>query len=257
MKHFDMNGKRALVVGVANERSLAFGAARSLREAGAELAITYLNERMERKVRPLAESLGAKIIAPLDMGEPGQVEGLFREIRERWGSFDVLVHSIAFAEREDLTGRFLDTSKEGFLKAVEISAYSLVELCRQAEPLLNEGSSVVTMTYHGSQKAIKNYNVMGVAKAALEASVRYLSLDLGEKGVRINAISAGAIKTLSAAGVRDFRTFLHSTEEKAPLKENIDIDDIGNLAHFLCAPASKHITGSIYYVDSGMHILGT
>lgn len=250
-----LNGKRAAIIGVANERSLAWGIAKKLSEQGCELAFTYLNEKLERRVRPLAESVNAKIIAPLDVNDPSQVESFFSEINSTWGQLDVLIHSIAFAEREDLEGRFVDTSREGFLKAMDISAYSLVSLAQKAEPLMTEGGSLVTLSYLGAVKVIPNYNVMGVAKAALEACVRYLAYDLGKNKIRVNAISAGPVKTLSASGIKNFRSILTDIEDKTPLGENIDAEDVGELGAFLSSPASKHITGTTIYLDSGAHIV--
>ena len=248
---------KALIVGVANERSLAWAIAQELKRLGFDLAFTYLDERMEKRVRPLAESLGSQIIEPLDVGQDAQVERLFQNLKQKWGRLDALVHSVAFANREDLEGRFVDTTREGFRMAMDVSAFSLVALAKAAEPLMSEnGGAIVTLTYHGSQKVVPNYNVMGVAKAALESSVRYLASDLGPKKIRVNAVSAGAVKTLAAAGIRDFRDKLTETQNKAPLRENIDQNDVGALGAFLCAPQSKHITGSIMYVDSGLHILG-
>lgn len=252
-----LKGKRALIVGVANDRSLAWAIAEHLHAAGCELAFTYQGEALERRVRPLAESVGSKIILPLNVANDSDIENVFTELKKSWDSMDILIHSVAFANREDLEGRFVDTSREGFRMAMDISAYSLVALAKKAEPMMEgrEGS-IVTLSYLGATRVIQNYNVMGVAKAALEATVRYLANDLGPKKIKVNAISAGPVKTLAAAGIRDFRTMLAAAEQKTPLKENIAAEDVGALAAFLCGPGGKHITGTTLMVDSGAHIMG-
>ena len=249
--------RKALIVGVANERSLAWAIAQELHKQGVELAFTYVGESLERRVRPLAESVGAKIIEPCNVQDDAQMDALFGKLREQWGYLDCLVHSVAFANKEDLEGRFVDTSRNGFMLAMDVSAYSLVALAKRAEPLM-EGrrGSILTLSYYGAEKVMPNYNVMGVAKAALEACVRYLAWDMGNKGkTTVNAISAGPVKTLAAAGIRDFRTMLSSAAENTPLKENIDQEDVGTLGAFLLSPAAKHITGTTMYVDSGAHIM--
>ncbi len=252
-----LSGKRALILGVANERSLAWAIAKHLHEAGAILAFNYLGDALERRVRPLAESVQAEIIAPCNVASDADLDALFRLVNEKWGGLDILIHSVAFAQKEDLEGRFVDTSREGFRVAMDISAYSLVAAAKRAEPLMSEGGgSMITLSYYGSQKVVPNYNVMGVAKAALEACVRYLAADLGSKKIRVNSISAGPVKTLAAAGIRDFRNMLAAAEEKTPLKENISADDVGAMAAFLCGPGGKHITGSNILIDSGAHIMG-
>ncbi len=249
-------GKRALIVGVANERSIAWAIARHLHEGGAELAFTFLGEALERRVRPLAESVNAALIEPCNVSSDEEIDTLFSKIRDRWGNLDILIHSVAFANKEDLEGRFITTSREGFKNTMDISAYSLVALAQRAEPLMEgrEGS-IITLSYYGGEKVVPNYNVMGVAKATLEACVRYLAWDMGSRKIRVNAISAGPVKTLAAAGIRDFRTMLAAAAEKTPLKENITADDVGALAAFLCGPGGKHITGSTIYLDSGAHIM--
>ena len=250
------SGKKALILGVANERSLAWAIAKDLHAGGAEVAFTYLGDALEKRVRPLAESLGAKIIEPCNVAEDAQIENLFKVIREKWGALDILVHSLAYANREDLDGRFVNTSREGFRTALDISAYSLIPLAKLAEPLMEgRGGTILTMSYLGAERVIPNYNVMGVAKAALEATVRYLAYDMGPKKIRVNAISAGPVKTLAAAGIRDFRTMLAAAEEKTPLKENISAEDVGAMGAFLCGPGGKHITGTVLHVDSGAHIM--
>lgn len=257
MSNSQFAGKKALVVGVANERSLAWAIAKELHAGGAEVGFTYLGEALERRVRPLAESMQSKFIEACDVNEDSQIDSLFKKVEEQWGHLDILIHSVAYANREDLEGRFVQTSREGFRVAMNTSAYSLVALARRAEPLMEgRDGSIVTLSYYGAEKVIPNYNVMGVAKAALEACVRYLAWDMGQKKVRVNAISAGPVKTLAAAGIRNFRDMLSSAAEKTPLKENISAEDVGALAAFLCGPGGKHITGSTLHVDSGAHIMG-
>jgi len=253
-----LEGKRALVVGVANERSIAWGIAQALAREGARLAFTYVGESIERRVRPLAESLGADVVAPCDVTDDAQIDALVAELDRRWDGLDVLVHAVAFANREDLSGRFVDTSREGFRLALDVSAYSLVGLTRAALPLMERagGGSVLTLTFAGSERVFPNYNVMGVAKAALESSVRYLAAELGPAGIRVNAISAGPIKTLSASGVKNFRDMLHYAAERAPLRRNVTTDDVGALALALVGPAGAGITGQVLYVDAGLSVLG-
>ena len=250
-----LDGKKALVVGVANERSLAWAVAKALKAEGAELGLTYPNEKMEKRVRPLAEQLGATLIEPLEASNDENINVFFDVLEKKWGTLDILIHSIAFANREDLDNRFIKTSREGFRTALEISAYSLIPMCRRAEPLMKNGGSVVTMSYYGAEKVVPNYNIMGVAKAALEATTRYLAWDMGSSKIRVNAISAGPVKTLAAAGVKNFRSMLSEATEKTPLKENINAEDVGALSAFLCGPGGVHITGSTLYVDSGAHIM--
>ena len=249
--------KRALVIGVANERSIAWGIAQALAREGARLAFTFLGESLERRVRPLAESVGAELVAPCDVTDDAQIEALFAEVDRAWGGLDILIHAVAFANRDDLSGSFVDTSRAGFQLALDVSAYSLVALVRAALPRMQaSGGTVLTLTFAGSERVFPNYNVMGVAKAALEACVRYLAVDVGGAGVRVNAISAGPIKTLSAAGIRGFRDMLHVAEERAPLKRNVTPDDVGALALALVGPAGAGITGQTIYVDAGLSILG-
>lgn len=251
-------GKKALIFGVANERSLAWAIAQQLHLAGAKLGFTFQGEALERRVRPLVESVGADMIESCNVTDDAQLDRVFARAKEVWGGLDILIHSVAFANREDLEGRFSNTSREGFRVALDISAYSLVAMAKRAEPLMEgRDGSILTMSYYGAEKVVPNYNVMGVAKAALEASVRYLAYDLGEKKIRVNAISAGPVKTLAAAGIRDFRTMLAKATEKTPLHENISADEVGALAAFLCGPAGKHMTGCTIYVDSGAHIMGS
>jgi len=249
-------GKKALIFGVANERSLAWAIARELHSAGCELGFNYLGEALERRVRPLAESVGATFIEPCNVTSDAEIDAFFEKARAKWGHLDFLIHSVAYANREDLDGRFVETSREGFRIALDISAYSLVACTRRAEPLMEgRAGSIITLSYYGAEKVMPGYNVMGVAKAALEACVRYLANDLGPKKIRVNAISAGPVKTLAAAGIRNFRDMLAAAEEATPLRENIHQEDVGQLAAFLCGPGGKHITGSTMYVDSGAHIM--
>lgn len=250
-------GKKALIIGVANERSLAWAIAEHLHAAGCELAFTYLGESLERRVRPLAESVGAKMILPMNAQNDTEMDAVFTRLKSEWGSLDFLIHAVAFANREDLEGRFVDTSRAGYLLAMDASAYSLVALTKRAEPLMEtHGGSIITLSYIGATRVVQNYNVMGVAKAALEATVRYLANDLGPKKIRVNAISAGPVKTLAAAGIRNFREMLAKSEEKTPLRENIEQADVGAMAAFLCGPGGRHITGTTMMIDSGAHMMG-
>ena len=251
-----LQGKRGLIVGVANANSIAWGIAQAAHAEGAELAFTYLNQALEKRVRPLADSLGSKLILPCDVNKDEDIDALFAEVGKTWGKIDFLVHCVAFADRKDLDGRFLNTSREGFRTAMDVSAYSLVALARGAEPFLADESSILALTYYGSQKVMRNYNVMGVAKAALEASVRYLAADLGPRKARVNAISAGPIKTLSAKGIRDFNDMLHLAADKAALKRNIDAKEVGKSAVYLLSDLSSGVTGEIHYVDAGFSVMG-
>ncbi len=253
-----LTGKKAVIFGVANERSIAWAIAKKLKEEGAELAFTYLGELMEKRVRPLAESLGAEIIIPCDVTSDTEIESVFNMLDATWGSLDILVHSLAFANKEELKGGFADTSREGFALALDISAYSLVALSRGARPLMQAagGGSIITMTYYGAEKVIANYNVMGVAKAALECSTMYLADDLGRSNIRVNAISAGPIKTLAAMGISGFRTILDKVEESAPLRRNVTQDDVAGTAAFLASDLSRGVTGETIYVDAGFNIKG-
>jgi enoyl-[acyl-carrier protein] reductase I len=251
-----LKDKKALIFGVANNRSIAYGIARVFKENGARLALNYLGEALKKRVEPISQKLGSEFIFDCDVSSDDQILAAAELVKEKWGQVDILVHSVAYAKREDLHGRFIDTSREGFHIAMDISAYSLVKLCQVFEPLFTKDSSVMTISYYGAQKVIKNYNVMGVAKAALEASVRYLAADLGQNGVRVNAISAGPIKTLAASGISGFKTILKTIEEKAPLHRNVTQEEVGNTALFLASSLSSGITGEVIYVDSGYNILG-
>jgi enoyl-[acyl-carrier protein] reductase I len=251
-----LEGKHALVLGVASERSIAWAIARRLAQEGAHLALTYQNERLEKNVRPLAESLPGTLLLPCDVAEDAQLTQLAQQLQKHWERLDILVHSVAFAKREELSGRFLNTTRDGFRVALEVSVYSLVALCRLFEPMMDEGSSVLTLTYLGSERVVPNYNVMGVAKAALEASVRYLASDLGPKGIRVNAISAGPVNTLAARAIAGFTTMLQRVREVAPLRRNTEAGEVADAAVFLLSDLARGVTGEVVYVDSGYHIMG-
>ncbi|ULO06969.1 enoyl-ACP reductase FabI [Paenibacillus sp. 19GGS1-52] len=251
-----LTGKNIVVMGVANDRSIAWAIAKSLSEQGARLAFTYENERVESRVRKLAETLPDSVILPCDVTVDADIDNLAVELKEHFGVLHGIVHSIAYAKSEDLEGRFADTSRAGFALANDISAYSLVAVAQRLHTLMTEGGSVLTMTYMGSQRVLRNYNVMGVAKAALEASVRYLASDLGPDNIRVNAISAGPIRTLSAKGISDFNTILRIVEEKAPLRRGTDTAEVGDTAMFMMSHLSRGITGEVIYVDGGYHIIG-
>jgi enoyl-[acyl-carrier protein] reductase I len=250
------DGKTALIFGVANKHSIAWGIARALHAQGARIALSYASQRLERRVRPLAESIDAELIAECDVTDDDALDRTFAQVGEAFGSIDVLVHAIAYAEREDLDGRFIATSRQGFRTALEVSVYSLVALARRVEPLMPTGGAILTMTAIGGERVLPNYNVMGVAKAALESSVRYLAADLGPQGIRVNAISAGPIKTLAASGVAGFRTLYRAHEHVAPIRRLIDQDDVGQAAVWLCSEMASAVTGEILYVDGGWNILG-
>jgi enoyl-[acyl-carrier protein] reductase I len=250
-------GKRGLVLGVANKRSIAWGIARRLADEGAELAFTYQGERIEKGVRELAASVSSPLVTECDVRSDDDVERVVREAGEAFGGrLDVLVHSVAYAAAEDLEGRFTDTPRDRFWLALDVSAYSLVACARAAEPLMGDGSSILTMTYLGGERAVPHYNVMGVAKAALDASVRYLAWDLGQKGIRINAISAGPVRTLAARSIAGFPTMEAIVEERAPLRRHISADDLGAAAAYLLSDDARNVTGTTLYVDSGYHAMG-
>lgn len=252
-----LDGKKALIVGVANDHSIAWGIAKALHREGATLGFTYLGEALERRVRPLAASLDSPLIVPCDLSSDEQIDATMQQVRDTWGSLDILIHSAAFAKTDELRGPYLNTTREGFRIALDISAYSLTALVKAAEPLMNSGGSIITMTYHGSQQVMPNYNVQGVAKAALEASVRYIASDLGPSGVRVNAISAGAIRTLAASAVSGIKELIKAQDAVAPLRRRVSIDDVGNTAVWLCSDLAGGVTGQIVYVDAGMSIMGT
>ncbi len=253
-----MAGKRALIVGVATERSIAWGIAQAMHREGAKLAFTYANDKLRERVEPLGRSLGAELILPLDVTEDAQIDAAFRELGARWGSLDVLVHAVAFAPREALAGSFTEsTTREAFRIAHDVSSYSLTALARGAAPLMSgRHGAIVTLSYLGAVRSIPSYNVMGLAKASLEANVRFLAADLGPSGIRVNAISAGPIKTLAAAGIGGFRKMLARVAEVAPLRRNVTLEDVGNTAAFLCSDLAAGITGEILYVDGGFSSVG-
>jgi enoyl-[acyl-carrier protein] reductase I len=252
-----LQGKKFLIMGVANRRSIAWAIAQAFNRAGADLAFTYQDERFKDKVGRLIEKdMPGSILLPCNVAEESELNNLASEIEARWGVLHGVVHSLAYAKKEELAGHFSDTSRDGFLLAHEISSYSLVAVAQRMHPLMSEGGSIITLTFQGSQRVIPNYNVMGVAKASLEASVRYLASDLGPSGIRVNAISAGPIRTVSAKGVKDFTRLLDGVEEKTPLRRLADADDVAGTALFLAADLSKSVTGTILYVDCGYHIMG-
>jgi len=251
-----LDGKTALIFGVANDHSIAWGIAQAFHAHGARLAFSYAGQGLERRVRPLAESVGADFVEPCDVGNDSEIEALFEKAAARLGTIDCLVHAIAYAGRDDLSRPYLETSRAGFLTAMDISAYSFTALARAARPLMPNGGSLLTLTYSGSQKVMPNYNVMGVAKAALEASVRYLASELGAREIRVNAISAGPVRTLSAAGVTGFKRLHRAFTEIAPLHRPITIEEVGGAAVWLASDLSRAVTGEIVYVDSGYNILG-
>jgi enoyl-[acyl-carrier protein] reductase I len=252
----NLSGKTALIFGVANDHSIAWGIAKAFHAEGAIVGFSYGLPTLEKRVRPLAESLGADFIELCDVTDDAQIEATTAKAKERFGTVDILVHAIAFANREDLAGRFIDTSRAGFALAHDISVYSLVALTRAVRPLMPNGGSVLTLTYYGAEKVVPKYNVMGVAKAALEATVRYLANDLGPEGIRVNAISAGPIRTLAASGISGFRDYQRSFAGTAPLRKNVTIDDVGATAAFLASDGAGAITGEVLYVDSGYNIMG-
>ncbi len=253
MSKFTMENKKGLIIGIANDQSLAYGCARALSELDASLAITYLNDKAKPHVEPLTEGLNTDIFLPCNVCDAEQIDALFDAIEQQWGRLDFLIHSIAFAPLNDLHGRLTDASREGFLQAMEISCYSLIDLASRAEPLMSSGGSILTMTYLGAERAVANYNLMGPVKSGLESSVRYLARELGGKSIRVNAISAGPVATRAASGLAEFNQLLELAIEKAPLKKSLDIDDIGSLAAFLASDKAAAITGETHYVDCGYH----
>ena len=251
-----MAGKRGLIMGVANDRSIAWGIARAVAAQGGSLAFTYQGDALGKRVRPLAETVGSDIVLPCDVTDRNSMDNLFSEIAERWGGLDFVVHAIAFADKDELKGQYLDTSRENFLRSLDISCYSFTDVCRRAAPLMNDGGSLLTLTYYGAERVMPHYNVMGVAKAALEASVRYLAVDLGGRAIRVNAISAGPIKTLAASGIGDFRYILKWNELNSPMKKNVTIDQVGGAGLYLLSDLGSGVTGEIHHVDSGYNVVG-
>jgi enoyl-[acyl-carrier protein] reductase I len=251
-----MEGKRGLIMGVANDRSIAWGIAKAVSDAGAELAFTYQGDALKKRVEPLAESVNSSLVMPCDVTDEDSMEKVFDTLEKEWGSIDFVVHAIAFSDKSELEGQYLDTSRENFQRTMDISVYSFTAVAQRASRIMNENGSLLTLTYYGSERVMPHYNVMGVAKAALEASVRYLAADLGAKGIRVNAISAGPIKTLAASGIGDFRYILKWNELNAPLRRNITNEEVGNSGLFLLSDMSNGITGEIMRVDAGYHIVG-
>jgi enoyl-[acyl-carrier protein] reductase I len=251
----NLQGKTALIFGVSNDHSIGWWIAEALHREGARLAFSY-QAIMEKRVRPLAEQLGVSFVEECDISSDEQIAALMARAGEQLGTIDILVHAVAYANREDLMGRFADTSRAGFAMALDVSVYSLIAITREALPYMNDHSNVLTLTYYGSEKVAPNYNVMGVAKAALESSVRYLANDLGPQGIRVNAISAGPIRTLAASGIRGFRDYQKTFASVAPLRRNVTIEDVGNTAAFLCSDAARGITGEVLMVDAGFHVTG-
>jgi len=251
-----MAGKRGLVMGVANDRSIAWGIAKAAHEQGAELAFTYQGEALEKRVRPLAQSVGSDLVASCDVTDDASIDQVFQEIEGRWGQLDFLVHAIAYADKEELKGKYLQTSRENFVRTLDISCYSLTAVSQRAVPLMKNGGSIVTLTYYGAERVMPHYNVMGVAKAALEASVRYLAADLGDQSIRVNAISAGPIKTLAASGIGDFRHILKWNELNSPLRQNVSIGQVGGAGLYLLSDLSAGVTGEVHHVDAGYHVVG-
>ena len=251
-----LSGKRGLVMGVANDKSIAWAIARQCREAGAELAFTYQGEALQRRVAPLAESVGSTMVMPCDVTDAASLDAAFDKIAADWGSLDFVLHAIAFSDKEELRGRYVDTSADNFAMTMNISCYSFTAVAQRAEKLMTNGGSMVTLTYYGAERVMPHYNVMGVAKAALEASVRYMAMDLGPKGIRVNALSAGPMKTLAAAGIGDFRYILKWNEYNSPLRRNVSQDDVGRSGLYLLSDLSSGVTGETHHVDCGYHVVG-
>jgi len=250
-----LEGKKALVFGIANDDSIAYGCAKAFRSVGADLAVSWLNEKARRFVEPLAQELGASITGAVDVSVPGQLEAMFDQVRERWGRLDILVHSIAFAPKEDLQGGLLDCSAEGFAKAMDVSCHSFVRMAKLAAPLMTEGGAMFAMSYYGANRVVVNYNVMGPVKAALEAACRYLAYELGPRGIRVHAISPGPLKTRAASGLKDFEHMLNEAAQKAPLGELVDIMDVGYACAYLATPFARRVTGELVYVDGGANLV--
>lgn len=256
MSLLDLAGKRGLVVGIANANSIAYGCAKAFHAAGAELAITYLNAKAEPYVRPLAEKLASPIIVPCDVREPGQLEAVFERVRQQWGRLDFLLHSIAYAPREDLHARVVDCSQAGFLVAMDVSCHSFIRMAKLAEPLMKDGGCLLTVTFYGAERVVEHYNLMGPVKAALESAVRYMAAELGPKGIRVHAISPGPLKTRAASGIDAFDELLERAAKRAPTHDLVTIDDVGAVAACLVSDAARAMTGNTAYVDGGYHIVG-
>jgi len=253
---FSLHGKKALIIGIANENSIAYGCAKALRQQGADLAITYLNEKAEPHVRPLAEELGAEIIAPLDVTKDGQFTALFDQIREKWGRVDICLHAVAFCPAADLHARVVDTSREGFGKAMDISVHSFIRMVRRAEPLMPAGGTCMTVSFYGAEKVVENYNIMGPVKAALESVTKYIAAELGPKGISVHALSPGPLKTRAASGISEFDELLEDAAQRAPTHQLVSIAQVGAYAAFLASDEAANITGGVHYIDGGYHIVG-
>jgi enoyl-[acyl-carrier protein] reductase I len=251
-----LKGKRGLIMGVANDRSIAWAIAAATAGAGAELAFTYQGEQLEKRVRPLAESVGSAMVLPCDVTDEASMDNVFAELEKAWGKIDFLVHAIAYSDKEELKGQYVDTSRENFMMTMDISVYSFTALARRAAGIMNDGGSILTLTYYGAERVMPHYNVMGVAKAALEASVRYLAVDLGGRNIRVNGISAGPMKTLAASGIGDFRYILKWNEYNSPLKRNVSQDDVGGAGVYLVSDLSSGVSGETHHVDCGYHVVG-
>ena len=251
-----MTGKRGIIMGVANNRSIAWGIAKSIHAQGGEIAFTYQGEALKKRVEPLAAEIGAIVAGDCDVSDEASIDAAFAEIEKIWGKIDFLVHAIGFSDKDELTGRYVDTSPENFDKTMRISVYSFTSVARRAEKLMTDGGSMLTLTYYGAEKVMPNYNVMGVAKAALEASVKYLAVDLGPKNIRVNAISAGPIKTLAASGIGDFRYILKWNEYNAPLRRTVTIEEVGDVGLYMLSDLSRAVTGETHHADSGYHVVG-
>jgi len=251
-----MTGKRGLIIGVANDRSIAWGIAKAVHEHGGELAFTYQGEALGKRVRPLADSLGSDFVLEADVTDEASLDTVFAAIERRWGRLDFLLHAVAFSDKNELTGKYVNTSRPNFLRTLDISCFSFTDLCRRAVPLMSGGGSLLTLTYAGAERVMPHYNVMGVAKAALEASVRYLAADLGGDNIRVNAISAGPIKTLAASGIGDFRYILKWNQLNSPLKRNVTIEDVGGAGLYLLSELSSGVSGEVHHVDCGYHVVG-
>ncbi|HSB58883.1 MAG TPA: enoyl-ACP reductase FabI [Methyloceanibacter sp.] len=251
-----MAGKRGVVFGVANNRSIAWGITKACRDHGAEIALTYQGDAIKKRVEPLAAEIGSKLVLPCDVTDEESVEAVFKALSDAWGAIDFLVHAVAFSDKEELDGRYVDTSKDNFTQTLLVSCYSFTALAKQAEKLMPNGGSLLTLTYYGAEKVMPHYNVMGVAKAALEASVRYLAADLGKENIRVNAISAGPIKTLAASGIADFRYILKWNEYNSPLRRTVSIEDVGGGALYLLSDLGRGVTGEILHIDAGYHVVG-
>ena len=251
-----LEGKRGLIMGVANDRSIGWGIASAAANAGAELAFTFQGEALEKRVRPLAESVGASMVMPCDVGDEASMDAVFAELQEKWGKLDFLVHAIGYSDKEELKGQYVDTSRANFMNTMDISVYSFTAVARRAAAMMNDGGSLLTLTYYGAERVMPHYNVMGVAKAALEASVRYLAVDLGGRNIRVNGLSAGPMKTLAASGIGDFRYILKWNEYNSPLKRNVTLEDVGGAGLYLLSDLSSGVSGETHHVDCGYHVVG-